>query len=361
MFRIPTTVFTDPGCSSMLPSLMEHERATKPLIVTDKVIRETDWFGPLTFSCTNAVIADSISPNPRIDEVNMLADWSRENGVDLVVGIGGGSVLDAAKAVAMLINNGGGIRKYVGRNNFAKPSLPFIAVPTTCGTGSEVTWVSVLTDAARNVKISVKGEAMFPQYALSDSTLIRSLPLPLIASTGMDAMTHALEAIVVKPANPASDALAVRAIQLLQKHLVACASPNATDLDRRNVMLASTLAGMAFGNADVGAVHCLSESIGGLLDMPHGLLNALLLVPVFSAQQAHIASRLETRLNMSFDSLMTSLSSMMEALPLPDWASLTIGTHLYEGIATLSVTNGSNVSNRMEMGKEEYLNILQSI
>jgi len=165
-FRVPTRVLMAPGALGRLPEIVAGYAPERVLMVTDPGIEETGipervWQA-LAEAEIEAITFDDVEPNPRAVTVDRLADWGREEGVSLVLGLGGGSVLDAAKAAAMVIANGGSAADYEGRDRFTEKPLPFLAVPTTCGTGSEVTWVSVLTVEERHAKISVKGETMFP-------------------------------------------------------------------------------------------------------------------------------------------------------------------------------------------------------
>ena len=222
-FRVPTRVLLAPGSLGRLPEIVAGYQPERVLMVTDPGIEETGipervWQA-LAAAGIEAITFDDVEPNPRAVTVDRLADWGREEGVSLVLGIGGGSVLDAAKAAAMVIANGGSAADYEGRDRFTEKPLPFLAVPTTCGTGSEVTWVSVLTVEERQAKISVKGEGMFPDWAIVDADLIRTLPGRLVAWTGADALTHAVEAATCRLANPVSDALAEKAVSLLLKYL----------------------------------------------------------------------------------------------------------------------------------------------
>ncbi|MEJ2025867.1 MAG: iron-containing alcohol dehydrogenase, partial [Deltaproteobacteria bacterium] len=148
-----------------------------------------------------------------------MGERARKNVHDVVLALGGGSVLDAAKAIALLATNSGKIEQYEGREKYSNPPLPVIAVPTTCGTGSEVTWVSVITDIEQKFKMSIKGRKMFPAAAVVDPDVIMSLPAAVIASTGMDALTHAVEAFTVKPATPVTDLFALEAIRRIWKSL----------------------------------------------------------------------------------------------------------------------------------------------
>jgi len=362
-----------PGCLGRLSEVIDGYAPGRVLLVTDAGIEETGWperiWKALADRQIEAITFDSIEPNPRTSTVDRLADWGREEGVSLVLGIGGGSVLDAAKAAAMLIPNGGSAVQYEGRNRYEKEPLPFIAVPTTCGTGSEVTWVSVLTDEERQAKISVKGETMYPDWALVDCELLRTLPGHLVAWTGADALTHAVEAFTCRLANPISDALAATAVSLLFRYLRRAAADIAGDAEAREaVMRASTLAGLAFGNADVAAVHCLSETLGGRWDVPHGLANAVLLAPVtrfnlpVSARKlAHLENALPPGSPAGAEGVLQAIDELVQDLEIPPFRELGIAAEDYPWIAERAVGNGSNPSNAREMGVTEYLEVLKSL
>ncbi|MEA2600438.1 MAG: alcohol dehydrogenase [Acidobacteriota bacterium] len=372
-FRVPTRVVMAPGCVGRLPEVIAGYAPERVLMVTDPGIEHTGWpekiWKALAGREIEAITFDDVEPNPRCSTVDRLAGWGREERVSLVLGIGGGSVLDAAKAAAMLIPNGGSIVDYEGRNRYEHDPLPFIAVPTTCGTGSEVTWVSVLTDEERQAKISVKGETMYPAWALVDSELLRTLPGRLVAWTGADALTHAVEATTCRVANPVSDALAATAVSLLFRFLRRAAADIAGDAEAREaVMRASTLAGLAFGNADVAAIHCLSETLGGRWDVPHGLANAVLLAPVTrfnlpaSARKlATLESTLPPGSGSGAEGVLQAIEELVRDLGVPPFRELGISPEAYPWIAERAVQNGSNPSNAREMGVEEYLEVLAGL
>ena len=297
-FRLPTRIHFGSNSLKQLPSIVHAYGYQRVLLVTDAGLNATQWpslaLEALNQKSLDVTVVDSIEPNPTYSTVDTIATEARRKEIELVIGLGGGSVIDAGKAVAMLLHNKGSILEYEGKNRFTDGSAPFIAIPTTCGTGSEVTWVSVISHPQEHRKLSIKGDAMFPNEAIVDPELISTLPSSLIAYTGMDAYTHAIEAYTGTCSNPISDALAEKAIVLLDRYLER-AFLDAEDIEARTeVMRASTLAGMAFGNADVAGVHCLSESMGGLYNIPHGLANAILLVPVLKAHQLTIQDRLRT-------------------------------------------------------------------
>lgn len=370
-FRVPTRVLLAPGSLGRLPEVVAGYSPERVLLVTDPGIEETGWpervWQALAEVNVEAVTFDDIEPNPRHSTVDNMAEWAREEGVSLVIGIGGGSVLDAAKAAAMVIPNGGSSADYEGRDRYPETPLPFLAVPTTCGTGSEVTWVSVLTVPERQAKISVKGETMFPAWAFVDADLVRTLPPRLVAWTGVDALTHALEAYTCRESNPVSDALAASAAGLLLRYLRRAVADIAGDDEAREaVMRASTIAGLAFGNADVAAVHCLSETLGGRWDVAHGLANAVLLAPVLrynlSASEAKLATLAEPfGVSGGAEGVLRAVDDLVRDLEIPPFRELGISEDDYPWIADRATRNNSNPSNARPMGPGNYLEILNGL
>jgi alcohol dehydrogenase len=377
-FRLPTRTVLEPGCVARLPEIAASYAPRKVLLVTDRGFRATGIpervARDLAAQSLSVLTWDEIEANPRSTTVDRLAERARGEGVTLVVGLGGGSVLDAAKAAAMLVPNGGRCEDYEGKNRAAKPSLPFLAVPTTCGTGSEVTWVSVITHPERLWKMSLKGDSMYPDWALVDADLLKTLPPSFVAWTGLDALTHALEAVTGRAANPASNALAARAVTLLFRYLKRAMEDIGRDGEaRQGVAEASTLAGMAFGNADVAAVHCLSETIGARWDTPHGLANAVLLAPVLRSHLPAACSRLATleptlpggptgaNDEERAERVLVSVEALVRALRTPGFADLGIPRADYPWIAKRAAQNGSNAANPRPMGPEEYLALLSAL
>jgi alcohol dehydrogenase len=384
-FRAPTRLVMAPGALAQLPEIvagyfsdrLPDGAPGRAVLVTDPGVEETGipehvWQA-LAEIDVEAITFDDVEPNPRAATVDRLAAWAKEEGASLVIGLGGGSVLDAAKAAAMVMANGDApVAGYEGRDRYSEKPLPFIAIPTTCGTGSEVTWVSVLTVEERHAKISVKGETMFPDWAIVDADLLRTLPGRLVAWTGADALTHAVEAVLCKVANPVSDALATAAVSLLLRYLRRAAAHIDEDAEaREGVMRASTLAGLAFGNADVGAVHCLSETLGGRFDLPHGLANAVLLAPVVRSHLPACAGRLATleaalpagsgHRGQGAEGVLQAIDDLVRDLGIPRFRDLGIPAEAHPWIAERAAQNGSNPSNPRAMGPAEYLELLGSL
>jgi alcohol dehydrogenase len=216
-------------------------------------------------------------PNPTVAVVERGLAKYGETGCDMIVAVGGGSAIDTAKGIGILAANGGNLRDYEGTNKTTRAMPPFIAISTTAGTGSEVTRFAVITDERDHSKFTIVDWHMMPNVSVNDPEMMMSMPASLTAATGMDALTHAVEAYVSKNATPVTDAKACKAVELTAKSLHA-AVKDGGDIDAREDMCyASFLAGTAFNNAGLGLVHAMAHPLGGMYDLPHGLCNAILL------------------------------------------------------------------------------------
>ena len=293
-FHMPARLYFGSGEIENLGTIViDQLKAKHPVLVTDKGIVQSGLLEKVTGQLPGIRVYDRIEANPKSDTVNAVAADLRQQGADLVIGLGGGSPLDAGKALALLGTNAGNIEDYEGKSKYKNRPLPFLAIPTTCGTGSEVTWVSVITDVKRKFKMSIKGPEMYPMVSIVDPDLIKTLPPPIVAATGLDALTHAVEAYLSKPATIITDTHARKAVQLI----LGSVEPAYRDIQnnhqaRENLMFGSTVAGLAFGNSDVTAVHCISESIGALYDIPHGVANAVFLPHVLLYNVDHCTAKL---------------------------------------------------------------------
>ena len=206
-----------------------------------------------------------------------MTEFAKAKKTDLLIAIGGGSAIDATKAVRVLLSEGGTITDYEGMDKITKTTVPMIAIPTTSGTGSEVTSFSIVSDRARKRKMVLAGRAIAADVALVDPLLTLSMPQSVTASTGMDAMTHAVEAYVSTAANPITDACAEKAITMISQWLRPAVA-NGENIEARDAMsYAQYLAGMAFNNASLGYVHAMAHQLGGFYNLPHGVCNAVLL------------------------------------------------------------------------------------
>lgn len=254
----------------------------KGLVVTDKGLLETGLVTKVT-DCLDKegieyLVWSDIVPNPRDVDIEKGAAYAMEQKIEYMIAIGGGSAMDTAKAMGAILTNGGKCEDWY-EGNLEKPIAPLICIPTTCGTGSEVTHESIVNNTKTMEKDCIYGPMVSASVAILDSEVMDHLPAKILASTGMDALTHAVEAYVCKAANPITDAVAISAIRMIGENLIPAAREHTPDaLDA--MMAASTMAGMAFGNSDVASVHSISEALGGFYDIPHGVANAMMLAPV---------------------------------------------------------------------------------
>ena len=255
---------------------------TKALIVTDKVLhQDLQATAPLLAVLDDQKIAycvfDQAQPNPTIGNVDNGLAMLKENNCDFIISFGGGSPHDCAKGVAILATHGGEIKDFEGVNKTTKPVLPLVAVNTTAGTASEMTKFSIITDEARHVKMAIVDWRITPIIAVNDPSLMVAMPAGLTAATGMDALTHAVEAIVSIAATPITDACGIKAIELICESLRTAVKDGANIEARDKMAYAEFLAGMAFNNAILGYVHAMAHQLGGFYDLPHGVCNAILL------------------------------------------------------------------------------------
>ena len=238
-------------------------------------------------------VFDGVNPNPTVSNVNAGLAKLKSAGADCIVSLGGGSSHDCAKGVALVATNGGKIEDYEGVDKSKKPQLPLIAINTTAGTASEMTRFTIITDETRHVKMAIVDKNVTALLSVNDPSLMEGMPAPLTAATGMDALTHAVEAYVSTAASPITDACAVKAIELIAKYLPVAVKEPKNGEAREQMAYAQFLAGMAFNNASLGYVHAMAHQLGGFYDLPHGVCNALLLPHVERFNQRAAKARLD--------------------------------------------------------------------
>ncbi|ANQ19787.1 L-threonine dehydrogenase [Vibrio natriegens] len=280
-FFIPTVNLMGAGCLKDAADSIQSQGFKKGLIVTDKILNQIGVVeqvqGLLNERSVATVVFDGTQPNPTINNVNDGLALLKENECDFVISLGGGSPHDCAKGIALVAANGGHISDYEGVDQSAKPMLPLIAINTTAGTASEMTRFCIITDEERHIKMAIVDKHTTPLISVNDAELMLAKPASLTAATGMDALTHAIEAYVSIAATPITDAVAIKAIELIQAHL-RTAVKNGENLEAREQMAyAQFMAGMAFNNASLGYVHAMAHQLGGFYDLPHGVCNAILL------------------------------------------------------------------------------------
>lgn len=310
LFKLPTRVIFGQGAALKLAEPLRSyvPDAQRVMVVTGPRVSKDPYFARIVealekkgISC--AVYKDTM-PEPPVYAVDAAAKALRESGAQAVVAIGGGSVIDSAKAMAMLASNPGSVREYLfgGSRTVDAPPLPLLAIPTTAGSGSEVTASSVIDDTEKGVKLSITHESLIPRCAVIDPLMHQGMPPTITAATGMDALTHAIEAYVSKNANPMSDACAEKCIALVARHL-RTAVQHGENLEARSGMaVAAVLGAAAFMNGGLGAVHGISQAIGGVAHTSHGKTNAVMLphvmacnLPGATEQYARVAELLQGR------------------------------------------------------------------
>jgi len=280
-FFIPTVNLMGAGCLKDAADSIQSQGFKKGLIVTDKILNQIGVVKQvqdlLTERDVATVVFDGTQPNPTITNVNDGLALLKENECDFVISLGGGSPHDCAKGIALVASNGGKIGDYEGVDQSAKPMLPLVSINTTAGTASEMTRFCIITDEERHIKMAIVDKHTTPLMSVNDPELMLAKPASLTAATGMDALTHAIEAYVSIAATPITDAVAIKAIELIQAHL-RTAVKNGENLEAREQMAyAQFMAGMAFNNASLGYVHAMAHQLGGFYDLPHGVCNAILL------------------------------------------------------------------------------------
>lgn len=281
--QIPSVIVHGAGALDRLADVMAKIGMSRPLVVTDRGLAAHDLFTAFlrrldALGVAHGVFSETV-PDPDLTAVEMGVRAFRAGDHDGLIGFGGGSAMDTAKAINLHMACGGDIAAWRVPKAPAMPVLPLLCIPTTAGTGSEVTRGIVITNPVNHEKMVFMGLACVPKAAIVDSDLTAGLPMRIAADTGLDALTHALEAHVSRKANPLTDAIALDALRLIGVNLVA-AAVDRTPEAREAMMLGATLAGIAFSNASVALVHGMSRPLGSFFGMPHGTSNAVLLPSV---------------------------------------------------------------------------------
>src|SRR6201994_1336169 len=293
-FQTPEVVF---GPESLAESGFAARRigAQRPFVVTDPGLIEAGWPGELLRYLAAAglhpTVWSGVTPNPK--DVEIAAGYQRylESGCDVIIAIGGGSCIDAAKGIAILIGNGGGILDYAGVDRVTRPIPPLLMIPSPAGTGADVSQFCIITDTASAVKVTIMGRALVPEISVTDPRLLATMPSDLAAATGLDALTHGIESYVSCAHNPLADGHALNAVRLVFSNLPQMVHGSSRGERRDHMAQASLEAGMAFTNALLGATHALSHQVGGMLDLPHGVVNGVLLPHVIRFNSGSVGDR----------------------------------------------------------------------
>jgi alcohol dehydrogenase class IV len=366
------------GKVAELPGLLKSLHIGKNLfLVSDPGVVKAGLVKPietvLQESGFQVSLFDALSQNPRDTECLAGARVFNEINADAIVAIGGGSAMDTGKAIALLGPNGGTPIEYVeGKREYVNIA-PIICVPTTAGTGSEVTRSSVITESATHRKLTLKHANLRPVLAVLDPRLTFTVPRAVTAATGVDALVHAIEGYTCKVSNPISQALGARAMEKIIGALPAAFANGENEEARYEMLEGSLLAGLCFGSADVAAVHCLAEALGGLYDTPHGVANSVFLPYVLkfnAAAEKQIHADLARYMKFATESdtdddavekLIKGIGQFTDQLEIPKLRDLPgITKKDFPRIVELAVQNNSTPSNVREIGAEDYLAILEA-
>lgn len=374
---LPRILHIGAGASTQVGSVLETLGCSRPLIVTDASMVKLGYVERLQAHLPPSdVYADTV-PEPTEASIIAGVEKVKTGNYDCIIALGGGSPIDSAKAIAILGKYGGRMRDYKVPRIVNEPGLPVIAIPTTAGTGSEATRVTVITDDERDEKMLCLGMGFLPIAALVDFELTLSLPPRTTADTGIDALTHAIEAYVSKKANPYTDSQALQAMQLIAPHLRRAYHDGSDRAAREAMMLGATLAGIAFSNASVALVHGMSRPIGAFFHVPHGLSNAMLLptvtaysIPAASARYADCARAMQVASTDDSDTmanhkLLEELRALNEELQVPTPAAFGINRfaffNLTRTMADQALASGSPGNNPRVPTVDEMVKLYEQL
>ena len=297
-FNVPSAILCGAGASRELAPQLQRRGLVRVLLVTDAFMVASGLaprvVADLAAAGITAEVFADVQPDPTDANVAAGLQRFRQGRCEAIVALGGGSPIDAAKAIAVLATNDGPLAQYQGYHRVPRPGVPLVAIPTTAGTGSEVTKVAVITDTTRDVKMMMLDRHFVPTVALVDFELTLSMPAALTAHVGVDTLTHGIEAYVSRKATALTDSLALQCIALAAEHLETAWREPGNRAAREGMMLAATLGGMAFANSSVALVHGMSRPIGAVFHVPHGLSNAVLLPAVTRFSLAGAPARYAT-------------------------------------------------------------------
>ena len=374
-FYMPTKIIYAKGA---IDSVAEYakEYGEKGLLITDKMMLETDIVKRVCKSLdeakVNYMIWSDIVPNPRDVDIERGGKFAVEKGIEYLIAVGGGSAIDTAKAIGAIMTNGGKCADLYG-DKLTKPIAPLIAVPTTCGTGSEVTHESIVNNTETLVKDCIWGPNNSVRVAILDPSVLENLPAHIMASTGMDALTHAVEAYVCKASNPFTDALAILAIKMIGENLVEGVEKK-SEKALENMLVASCMAGAAFGNSDVASVHSIAEALGGYYDIPHGVANAMMLpevsrisVPGAPERYADVAVALgveaegKTTEEVAYEGV-EYIQKMADRLNIPSFGSLdVVNPSDFDRLATTAAEAPETQDNPVLMDKNDFKELFERL
>ena len=375
-FILPTKIIYGCGVLKQLPDEIRNAGGSRILVITDPGIVKAGITGQITqlleengIPCS---VFDGVEANPKDVNAEDGARAAREAGADCLVAVGGGSPIDCAKAIGVLLaHNAEFIKPFEGKTAATLQGPPLITVPTTSGTGSEITFSSVITDTKNKYKMTIKSPYTAATAAICDPELTLSVPASVTATTGVDALTHAIEGFTALNSEPIGDAAALYSIELIAQNLVRAVNDGSDIEARGNMLMASMLGGISFSHSDVASVHCIAEALGSIYDLPHGTCNAIFLPYVMEYNMEYCVeryARVATAMGLDWESeeegakkAIAFVKQLTKDVRLPSFASLDPDPADFPLLADMSVKNGSNDDNPRPMTAEDYEAILNIV
>lgn len=375
-FTIPQNIKFGAGTLDLLPDLAKELGKSKGYIISGPHLNKIGMVAKCRKALKNAGMESECftetEGNPSTDTVVKATEGFKKSKADFIVAFGGGSPLDVAKAVAVLATYGGNIVDYEGAGKVMGPVVPMIAIPTTAGTGSEVTAFSVITDHSRNYKLTVVSNYLLPAYVILDPDLIATVPANTAAACGIDAMVHALEAYISKAASPFSDIFAREALRLIGGSIRDYVADRSNPAACESMMVGSLFAGIAFSHARLGNVHAMSHPVSAYFDVPHGVANAILLPTVvdFNKDAADpekyryiygcISKDMGADINFTPDMLATEIRMMNYELGiLPTLSDIGVTSDKFEQMADDAMKSGNIQCNPQFTMKNDILKLYE--
>ena len=367
-YQVPTQIVFGRGRIAEIGEQIRRLCAHRPLIVTDAGVRDAGIIdrigGWLKSSGLSVEVFDRVESDPPVASVEHVRDLMIDQAYDLAIGVGGGSALDVAKAASALVTNPGDPRVYVGRDRIVEQPLPVIAVPTTAGTGSEVTMWSVLTDTQSGAKVSIGSMKMVPRVALLDPELTYGLPPAITAATGMDALSHAVESYGSVWNHAIAESLALRAIGMVGQYLRRAVRDGSDEEARQGMLLASTISELAANSTRLGVCHALAIPLGARHHVPHGVANAILLGPVadFNSSADHDRYRTIARALDGSEDAGVAISRLREDVGIAgDLSAWSVGPNDNHALAEMAMHSDNVQANPREADLPELIRILESV
>ncbi len=372
---IPATVITGIGAAEQAGEQAKRLDARTALVVTDIGIVKLGYADELVSRLRGVGIAASlfsdVTPDPTLQNVNDGLEQYRDEGCELIISIGGGSAIDCGKGIAIKLTNDGELVDFMGVDKIPNPGAPLIAIPTTAGTGSECTKATVITDTEHNVKMMLSSPCLMAQVAIVDPLLSLTTPPHLTSAVGVDALTHAIEAYISKRAQPITNALALKAIRMISGSLRQAWADGENIKARTEMMIAASIAGMAFSNSSVALVHGMSRPIGAYFHVHHGLSNAVLLLDVMEYSVVGAPDRFADiaramgepidglSLMRQADAAIASAERLINDLRMPRFGEIGINRDEFEAVADQmaldALASGSPANNPRHPTKEEIV------